>query len=189
MSLWLQAVTEALEDRDYNHFRVNLLPNAPIKIPGCLIREAQFAERRFGENSQERLFPIRFLWLMEAHEQRMFGLNPSGRSGYHPEKLLELWKRASTEKKYQQECEEAGMQFDFAEKAVKVSAGWIYIGDRFVEDFLDIEIALKTELLLPDPVTGEGRPAFKELKMSGTTEKNQPGNGSEVGGDGRDRRF
>ena len=32
---------------------------------------------------------------MEAHEQRMFGLSPLGRSRYHPEKLMELWKRAS----------------------------------------------------------------------------------------------
>jgi hypothetical protein len=77
---------------------------------------------------------------------------------------LELWKLASTDEDYRQECEAAGLLFDFAEKAVKVSAGWIYIGERFVEDFLEVETILKTELLFPDPMAGVGRPAFQDFK-------------------------
>ena len=164
MSLWLQAVTEALEYGDYEHFRVNLLPNAPISVPACLFREVQFAERRCRDNSQDRLFPIRFLWLMEAHEQRMFGLSPLERSCYHPEKLLELWKRASADMQYRQECEADGFRFDFTEKAVKSSVGWIYIGERFVEDFLEVETTLGVELLFPNPPASEGRTAFQGFK-------------------------
>jgi hypothetical protein len=164
MSLWLQAATEALEYGEYENFRVNLLPHAPISVPACLFREVEFAERRCRDNSQDRLFPIRFLWLMEANEQRMCGLSPLERSCYHPEKLLELWKRASTDVDYRQKCEEAGLVFDFAENAMKVSAGWIYIGERFVEDLWEVENTLKTELIFRDPLTGEGRPAFQEFK-------------------------
>ena len=54
------------------------------------------------------------------------------RSGYHPETLLELWKRASAEAHYRQESEAAGHQLDFGEKAVRLDAGWIYHGDRLV---------------------------------------------------------
>jgi hypothetical protein len=185
MSLWLQAVMEALEYGEYEDFRVNLLPNAPISVPACLFREVEFAERRCRDNSQDRLFPIRFLWLMEAHEQCMFGLSPLERSCYHPEKLLELWKRASTDGDYRQECECAGLLFDFAEKAVKVSAGWIYIGERFVEDFLEVETILGAELLFPDPLTGDGRPAFKEFKQPGSSGESPAEPDAEVGGDDR----
>src|SRR3990172_9367300 len=113
MSLWLQAATDALRSGDYERFRVNILPHAPISIPVCMYRELEFAERRCHDIAKDQLFPIRFLWLMEAHEQRMFGLSPLGQSRYHPEKLLELWKRASTDAQYQKECEADGFQFDF----------------------------------------------------------------------------
>lgn len=97
MSLWLQAAIEALQGGEYERFRVKLLPHAPIRVPGCLLRELEFAERCCRNKANDQLFPIRFLWLMEAHEQRMFGLNPLDRSRYHPEKLLERWKRASAD--------------------------------------------------------------------------------------------
>jgi hypothetical protein len=185
MSLWLQAVTEALEYGEYEDFRVNLLPNAPISVPACLFREVEFAERRCRDNAKDRLFPIRFLWLMEAHEQRMFGLSPLERSCYHPEKLLELWNRVSTDVDYRQECEGAGLLFDFVEKAVKVSEGWIYIGERFVEDFLEVETILGTQLLFPDPLTGDGRPAFKGFKQPGSGGESPAEPDAEVGDDDR----
>jgi len=73
MSLWLQAATEALQAGKYEMFRVDILPLAPIRIPGCLIWELEFAERRCRDKTKDPLFPIRFLWLMEANEQRLFG--------------------------------------------------------------------------------------------------------------------
>jgi hypothetical protein len=169
MSLWLQAAIEAFQGGEYERLRVKLLPHAPIRVPGCLLRELEFAKRRCRDKAKDQLFPIRFLWLMEAHEQRMFDLSPLGRSGYHPEKLLEIWKRASADIYYRQECEAAGFRFDFTEKAVNMGVGWIYIGERFVEDFLEVETTLGVELLFPNPQASEGRLAFQEIKqpMSG----------------------
>lgn len=164
MSLWLQAATEALQYGDYERLRVQILPLAPIPIPGCMIQELEFAERHCRDISTDPLFPIRFLWLLEANEQRMFNLSVLGRSLYHPEKILELWERASADMKYRRESESDGFQFDFSEKAMKFEVGWVFIGERFVEDFLEIETALGVELLFPNPLTGEGTPAFQKFK-------------------------
>lgn len=165
MSLWLQAATESLCEGDYEHIRMNLLPIAPIPIPGCLARELEFAERRCRDTETDRLFPIRFLWLLEANEQRHFGLPALGRSRYHPEKLLDLWERACGDEPYRLAREAEGFRFALEEKAVELSAGWVYIGERFIEDFLEVEAALRVELLFPDPQTGETRPAFQALKQ------------------------
>lgn len=142
MSLWLQAVTWALARGDYKDVRANLFPIAPIPIPGCLYRELEFGERQCRDVEKSPLFPIRYLWLMEGHEQRLLDLSPVGRSYYHPEELLELWTRAGTDVNYRQKLEATGIRFDFAEKALKMEVGWIYIGEQFVEDFLEIEKTL-----------------------------------------------
>lgn len=165
MSLWLQAVMYSLEEGDYENFRVNLLPVAPIPIPGCMIKELEFAERCCRDIEKDRLFPIRFLWLLEANEQRLYGLSPLERSKYHPEKLLEVWNRAYEDSQYRQELEASGFQFNLDEKALQLSEGWIYIGDQFAEDFLEIEATLGVELLFSDPSAAEGKPAFIELKL------------------------
>ena len=166
MSLWLQAVLQAFDSRKYEGLRVRLMPHSPIPIPPCLYQELEFAERHCHEKTFDLLFPIRFQWLMEAHEQRRFGLDPgpAGRSFYHPEKLLEIWERASANAQYLQEYESAGIQFDFTEKAIHLEAGWIFIGDHFVEDFLEVERMLGVELLFPDPPNSAGQPAFKAFK-------------------------
>ena len=174
MSLWLQAATEALHGGEYERFRTQLLPHAPSRVPDCLIRELEFAERRCRDNAKDRLFPIRFLWLMEANEQRMFGLIPLDRSLYHPEKLMEVWKQASADAKCRQEFEAMGFRFDFAEKAIELSTGWIYIGERLVEDLLEVETAAGVELLFPNPPDGERRPVFQEFKKSRSDEEPKP---------------
>ena len=56
-------------------------------------------------------------------------------------------------------------RFDLAEKAVALTAGWVYIGDRFIDDFLDVEATAGFELLFPDPPSGELRPVFLEIKQ------------------------
>jgi hypothetical protein len=164
MSLWLQGAIEALEDGDYVDFKANILPFSPIPVPSCLLKEIEFGERYCLEMA-EPLFPIRFLWLLEANEQRLYGLCPLERSFYHPEKIFNLWTRASTDPSYLQKCEVTGLVFDFAEKAIKLKQGWLYIGGAFIEDFLEIETTVGFQLLFPDPVTHEGRPAFHKLKQ------------------------
>lgn len=163
MSLWLQAVLEAIEYGDYKRLRQDILPMAPIPIPDCLLRELEFGERRCRDGEKNILFPIRFLWLLEANEQRLWGYLPLARSHYHPEKLLELWARASADPQYRQEREAEGFRFDLAEKAMELTAGWVYIGDRLIDDFLDVEAAARFELMFPDPSSGELRPAFPNL--------------------------
>jgi len=164
MSLWLQAVTWALARGDYLDVRVNLLPIAPIPMPGCLFRELEFAEGKCRNINKDPFFPLRYLWLMEGHEQGLLNLSPLGRSYYHPENLLELWTRAMADDDYRQELESKGIQFDWTEKAVKLDVGWIYIGQQFVEDFLEIEKTLGVELLFPNPPASEGQPAFQQFK-------------------------
>jgi hypothetical protein len=100
---------------------------------------------------------------MDGNEQRRFGMSP-GRSLYHPEKLLEFWDRASSDVHFRRKNETAEIQFDFTEKAVKLKAGWIYIGDHFVDDFLEIEATLGCELLFPNPPSNEEKPAFQQFK-------------------------
>jgi hypothetical protein len=160
---------EALHYGDYERFRRGLLPIAPIPIPDCLIRELEFAERRCRDREKDRLFPIRFLWILEANEQKWSGQPAPTRSRYHPEKLLEFWARVSADPQFRQEREAEGFRFDFVEKAVEMTAGWIYIGERFARDLLEIEAAVGVELLFSGPLAGELRPAFQELK------RQQPG--------------
>ena len=57
MSLWPQAATAALEAGDYAELQRKLLPRAPIPVPGCLLRELEFAGRRCRDHAKDRLFP------------------------------------------------------------------------------------------------------------------------------------
>jgi hypothetical protein len=159
----MQAALEALHYGNYARFRRDLLPRAPFPVPPCLLREVEFGERRCVDYKKDPLFPIRFLWTLEGNEQRVFGL-PAGRSRYHPERLLEVWERATTDSAYRQELEAGGMPFDLTERALRVQHGWIYMGDRFVDDFLEIEVVVRVELLFPTETDGERQPAFQEIK-------------------------
>lgn len=164
MSLWLQTAIDALTDGAYERFRQDLLPTSPIPLPDCMMLELKFAERRCRNVIKDRLFPIRFLWLLEANEQRLWGLPPLGRSNYHPERLLETWDRVSTDPQFRQELEAEGFRFDFAEKAVELTPGWVYIGNRFVEDLLGVGGAVGVELMFPGSTSGELNPAFQGSK-------------------------
>jgi len=164
MSLWLQSALAFLAARDYTHVRERLLPIAPIPLPACLERELAFAERRCADRSQPGLFPVRFLWTLEALEQRTFGYPPS-LSHYHPEKLLANWERACNDASFRAELEAARLALDFDEQAIELSRGWVYIGDRFVEDFLEIEAAVGVELMFPTVPPGSSAPAFRDRKQ------------------------
>ena len=163
MSLWLQSALAYLAARDYAHVPEHLLPIAPIPLPGCLERELAFAERRCADPDEPALFPVRFLWTLDALEQRNFGYPPS-RSHYHPEKLLANWERACSDAAFRNELESARFVLDFDEKAIELARGWVYIGDRFVDDFLEIEATVGVELLFSAGPPGAREPAFREHK-------------------------
>ena len=139
MSLWLQAVLEYLDEGDYKHVRENLLPISPIPIPKIILEELEFGERFCQDIEKNRLFPIRFIWLLEANEQRMFGQGTLSRSKYQPEKIMTVWERISNDEKYKKELEDQGFRFNLEEKAMELIEGWVYIGDHFIEDYKDIE--------------------------------------------------
>jgi hypothetical protein len=104
------------------------------------------------------------MWLMECNEQRMFGHAPLGRSTYHPEKLLDFWTKALEDEVFRNEMEQQGFRFDLDDKAVEMTAGWIYIGESFIRDLIEIERAIGEEMLFPDQDSGEHRAVFSEQK-------------------------
>ena len=163
MSLWLQSALEALEEGDYSNLR-GLVTHAPLQLPDCMLREIEYGENHFHEDSEDRLFPIRFMWLMECNEQRMFEYAPLGRSKCHPETLLDFWTKAQEDEVFRNEMEQQGFRFDLDEKAVEMTLGWIYIGESFVQDLIEIERAVGEEMLFPDPASGEHRAVFREQK-------------------------
>jgi hypothetical protein len=165
MSLWLQSAIWDLDSRSYKHFREQLIPCAPIPIPGCMMKEFEFGERYCRDPQDDPLFPIRFLWLLEGLEHRNFSLPMLGRSRYHPEILLfDFWEQAVADPSFREELESAGFKFNFEDKAIAMSAGWIFIGDHFADDLFEVESVLNTKFLFPDAETGELRPVFNALR-------------------------
>jgi hypothetical protein len=165
MSLWLQSAIEHFHSRHYQEFRENLLPRAPSPMPECLIKELEFGESYCTDPEDDPLFPIRYLWLLEGLEQRNFNLPMMGRSRFHPEILLyDIWERVNAEPTFRQELESAGFKFNFHEKAIAMSTGWVLIGDHFTEDFFEIESILNIKLLFPEKDTGELKTVFNSLR-------------------------
>ena len=173
MSLWLEAMTRALRDGEYSRIREVLLPRAPRSIPECMYREMAFAERCCRDIETDPVFPIRFLWLLDGHEQLAFGLPPSGLGVYHPEKLFDFWPRVIVDKDLRAQHEADGMRLNLEEKAVDLGRGWIYIGDRFIEDLFDVEACLGGEVLFKCPETGEFLPVFRAQRLLGREREGQ----------------
>jgi hypothetical protein len=84
-------------------------------------------------------------------------------SVYHPEKLWEIWQSANSDPDVLKKLEADGFRFNFKEKAIEFSKGWIYFGDSFREDLFEVERLRGAYLQFPDPGTGELRPAFPEI--------------------------
>lgn len=167
MSLWLQSVIGHLADRKYKQVRDNLLPISPIPIPDCLKKELDFGEKCCNYPEPEPLFPIRFLWLLEGNEYRRFNLPMLNRSHYHPEVLLfDIWNRVVSEPDFKKEMESDGFRFNLDEKSLSMSRGWVFIGNHFIEDFLEIEMTLGIELLFPDKDNNKLRPVFQDYKAN-----------------------
>ena len=73
------------------------------------------------------------------------------RSRFHSENLLfDIWERAVKKPQFREEMESNGFRFNWTEKDVAMSTGWILIGDQFIEDLLKIESTLGLELIFPD---------------------------------------
>ena len=164
MSLWLDAVLRHLSLGMYQHIREKLLLICPIPVPACLAAELEFGERCCGASNENRLFPLRFLWMLEANEQRGFGYQAGGRSRYHPEKLLEFWEQAITDERFREEQIANGFRFDFKEKAIQLSAGWALIGDHLIDDLLEIEKTMGVEMIFDNYPGRPPGPAFVEIK-------------------------
>lgn len=166
MSLWLQSAIEHLNGRRYKAFRENMLTIAPIPIPECLVRELEFGEHCCTDPADDPLFPIRFLWLLEGNEQRLYNLPMLERSRFHPEILyFEIWQRAVNEPEFRDKMETEGFRINLTEKAIAMSTGWILIGDHFIEDFIEIESILGVELIFPDKGKGKPKPVFQSYKL------------------------
>ncbi len=161
----MDAAADILEGGNYVKFRQDLIPRAPFTIAPGMMREIEFAERRCRDIKKDRLFPYRFLLLFEGVEQRRWGIPAGGRSHYHPEALLEFWNTILSDPAERKKCEDGGFRFDFEEKAVEFTPGWIYIGDTFIEDFLEIEALAEVELLFTTGTPGEYAPVFTEYKQ------------------------
>lgn len=166
MSYWLSAVLSHLQFGLYKDIREKILPMCPIPLPECLKTEFEYGERCCDATEENRLYPIRFNWMMEAHEQRMFGFQAGGRSHYHPEKLLEFWERVKTDDTFQAQQLANGFRFDFKEKAINMTAGWVLIGDHLMDDLLEIEKVLKVEMIFDNYPGRPPGPAFVEYKKS-----------------------
>ena len=163
MSNHLQHIEELYELGQFSDVRRELksLETPDHPLPSCLFRELAYAESNPSRViSDENVYPVRFMWFFQIHEQQIFdGIIPVGR-GYHPEKLCNLWHQCMEDSAYRaQYAEENGIHFDLTWQAVTMLKGWVWIGERLVEDLIEIEKYFDTLLLVPDKDDSQ-RPAF-----------------------------
>jgi hypothetical protein len=170
MSLWLQSLIESIGNYNYPNVH-KLLEVSPRELPKCMLREIEYGETHCSDKNQLGLFPIRALWLLECNEQSLFGLSPLGRSYYHPEKIWEVWNRVLIEESFCNYLKDQGMRFDFEGKAMELSYGWVYIGESFIDDLIEIENNIGTEMMFPDLETREPRAVFRSEKAKLTKRK------------------
>jgi hypothetical protein len=78
--------------------------------------------------------------------------------------LLANWERARRDGRLPQRARIRRFVLDFDEQAIELTRGWVYIGDRFVDDFLEIEATVGIELLFSAGSPGAREPAFREHK-------------------------
>ena len=93
---------------------------------------------------------------------------PLERSHYNPEKLYEIWLRCLSDESYRQEAEAADVLFDLNNKAISLTRGWVFIGDAFIEDLMEIESYWGENLMVIDEETKMERSLFVEFKSKKT---------------------
>jgi hypothetical protein len=62
-------------------------------------------------------------------------------------------------------CEAARFVLDFEEQAIELTRGWVYIGDRFAEDFSRSRPRSASSSCSPRGRRARPQPAFRELKQ------------------------
>lgn len=168
MSLFYQHIAELYSNAEYATVRKELrdFERTAKPFPTCIYGELDYAESNtYRQIRDENVFPIRFLWLFELKEQVMTGMAmPLARSLYNPELLYERWLKCVQDEAFRQEAIEAGVLFDLDNKAISLTQGWVYIGDTFIDDLMEIEAFYGEELIIGDIETGLERPMFAKYK-------------------------
>lgn len=168
MSLFFQHIVDLYSNGEYSKVREEL-HNFEIQykpFPNCIYRELDYAESNtYRQIRNEDVFPIRFLWLFELKDQVMMGVAmPLERSFYNPVRLYEMWLIIAADAAFRQELEQDDVLFDLENRAISMKRGWVYIGDTFIDDLLEIEAFYGEELMVPDMETGIARPMFVGYK-------------------------
>lgn len=168
MSLLFQHIVELYSHAEYNTIREKLrnFEKANKPFPDCIYRELDYAEANtYRKFRDENVFPIRFLWLFELKEQVMTGrAMPLDRSHYNPEGLYSRWLKCLEDESFRQEAIKADVIFDMENKAISLTWGWVLIGDKFIDDLMEIEEFYGEELMVPDEETGIATPLFINYK-------------------------
>jgi len=169
MSLFLQHIQDLYVNGEYSKITEALRrfeKDTQKLLPSCIFRELDYANSNDYRNIRdENVFPIRFLWFFELKEQKMMGaVMPLERSHYNPESLYERWLRCLNDESFRQEAVMADVLFDLNNKAISLTWGWVFIGDTFIEDLMEIESYWGEDLLVIDNETQIERPLFVEFK-------------------------
>jgi len=167
MSLFFQYIGDLYESCQYVKIKEELknYEKSTKALPKCIYKEIEYAESNvYRTIRNENIFPIRFLWLFDIHEQQSFGFETIDRSYYSPESLYEQWLRCYSDESYRKEAEKADVGFDLKNKAISLVKGCVLIGDTFIEDLIEVEHYYGKELKVPDNVTGEITTAFSQYK-------------------------
>lgn len=168
MSLFFEHITELYSNAEYATVREELrnFEKTAKSLPACVYRELDYAESNtYRKIRDENVFPIRFLWLFELKEQVMTGIAmPLERSHYNPELLYERWLKCLEDESFRREAIDAGVLFDLENMAISLTWGWVFIGDTFIDDLMEIEAFYGEELMIKDIETGIERPMFINYK-------------------------
>lgn len=168
MSLFFEHIAELYSNAEYATVREELhdFEKTVKPFPTCIYRELDYAESNtYRIIRDENVFPIRFLWLFELKEQVMMGVvMPLERSHYNPELLYERWLKCLEDESFRREAIDVGVLFDLENMAISLTWGWVFIGDTFIDDLMEIEAFYGEELMIADMETGIGRPMFVNYK-------------------------
>ena len=141
MSLFYQHIGQLYESCKYAEIREELhkFENSKKPFPGCIYKELDYAESEvYRKIRDENVFPIRFLWLFEFNEYRLFGIT-STLSYYSPKLLYNNWQECMNNNSVREEAEKFDVCFDMENKAISLTKGWVLMGDTFLEDLKEVK--------------------------------------------------
>jgi len=142
MSFFLQHIQELYYYKEYSQIREELIKfeKSNRLLPKCLFKEVDYADSNtYRKIRDEDVYPVWFLWFFDMHEHVMFNIDFFGQSRYFPQWLQERWNLCCENENYREDALANGVLFDFENKAISLTAGWVFIGDSFLEDLKEIE--------------------------------------------------